>query len=152
MEQAGQSLADLQSQYEALDNAHAGSQQAFQSAEHAFLREQAGLLAQQLSPDAPCPVCGALHHPAPAQLAPDAPSEQQVQAARALAEEAAAKRNTGFAAVSAAQEKLHHNPSENISFQTDFFIYPAFLSKKEGFTPYTVPVLLCFLPFSCKNA
>ncbi|MGN1030045.1 MAG: SbcC/MukB-like Walker B domain-containing protein, partial [Butyricicoccaceae bacterium] len=53
-----------------------------------FLMEQSGILAQQLEPDMPCPVCGSTSHPRPAQLIEEAPSEQQVQSTREKAEAA----------------------------------------------------------------
>lgn len=55
-----------------------------------FLEEQAGILAQSLKQNEPCPVCGSLVHPAPAVLSETAVSEAEVKAAkeaRAKAEE-----------------------------------------------------------------
>lgn len=54
----------------------------FRTMERAYLREQAGLLARELAPGMPCPVCGSSEHPAPAVAAADAPSEGALKAAR----------------------------------------------------------------------
>ena len=45
----------------------------------AFLDEQAGILAQTLVEDQPCPVCGSIHHPAPAVQNPGAPSKDELE-------------------------------------------------------------------------
>ncbi len=54
----------------------------------AFLDEQAGMLASTLQENAPCPVCGSLHHPALARLSEAAPAEADVEAAKARADAA----------------------------------------------------------------
>lgn len=58
------------------------------SAEQAFLAEQAGILATGLEEGLACPVCGATHHPKPARLTEGAPTEAVLKAKRATAEEA----------------------------------------------------------------
>lgn len=47
-----------------------------------FLGAQAGLLAKELEPGNPCPVCGSREHPQLAQLNGSAPNEEQVKAAK----------------------------------------------------------------------
>ena len=51
--------------------------------ERAYLGAQAGLLAQQLEPGEPCPVCGAVDHPQPAAVPELAPSKEEWEAAKA---------------------------------------------------------------------
>ena len=50
--------------------------------EKSFLDAQAGLLANTLEDSRPCPVCGSLTHPSPAQLCEDAVSEEEYKSAR----------------------------------------------------------------------
>ncbi|MBQ8827883.1 MAG: SMC family ATPase [Clostridia bacterium] len=51
--------------------------------ERAFFDAQAGILASGLAEGKPCPVCGAVHHPAPAELCESAPSDEDVKKAKA---------------------------------------------------------------------
>ena len=53
-----------------------------------FLAAQAGLLARDLTEGEPCPVCGAVHHPAPAETPKDVPDQAEVNRAKTLAETA----------------------------------------------------------------
>ena len=43
-----------------------------------FLREQAGILAESLNENEPCPVCGSTNHPCIAQKSDTAPSENEL--------------------------------------------------------------------------
>lgn len=78
--------SDLQDQYEEAQNVYIkaaaaadASQQKYQKMHRAFLDEQAGLLAQTLQPGMPCPVCGSLDHPMPAEKSPEAPTEAALE-------------------------------------------------------------------------
>ncbi len=63
----------------------------YQQCSNAFLAEQAGILAQELTEGVPCRVCGSLHHPHPARKSENAPTEAQLNQAKAAAEQAQAE-------------------------------------------------------------
>lgn len=96
LDQLRESLASCQDQARAARTAQQRYQTAalrseesvrlYEELERAFLDAQAGLLARSLAPGVPCPVCGSLHHPAPAALNAAAPTEAQVKEARQTAE------------------------------------------------------------------
>ena len=66
----------------------AGAQTRYDAIFDAFMRSQAGLLAQSLKDGEPCPVCGALSHPAPCPASACAASEEDVNAAQRTLREA----------------------------------------------------------------
>lgn len=53
-----------------------------------FFAEQAGLIANSLKENEPCPVCGSKEHPKPAGLSENAPTEAEVKAAKTAADNA----------------------------------------------------------------
>lgn len=64
----------------------------YEAAYESFFREQAGILAQELKEEEPCPVCGSVLHPKKAVLSAQAATQAQVESAKNNRERAEAIR------------------------------------------------------------
>lgn len=71
----------------------------------AFLKEQAGILAENLSAGCPCPVCGSTVHPDPAKLPDHAVTELEVEQAKKTRAAAEEKRDLAYLAFEAEKTK-----------------------------------------------
>ena len=76
------------------------AQQVYMSADQLFRRDQAGLLARDLTPGQPCPVCGSVHHPSPARGVTGAPNKEELEALAAVMETARTAYNEALQASS----------------------------------------------------
>lgn len=80
--------ADAQNDYRKAREAADTAAEIFLQNNRAFLDGQAGILAEELKDGLPCPVCGSIHHPSPAQRNAHAPSEETLNFLRTRMEEA----------------------------------------------------------------
>lgn len=81
-------LLELQEKYLKASGIWDGQRKTAEEMRRRYDDEQAGILAESLRENEPCPVCGSLHHPEPAQKTAGAPSKEEVEEAEANAEEA----------------------------------------------------------------
>jgi exonuclease SbcC len=72
-------LKKKQAVYIADEQNHSQAERIFEAREKLFLDCQAGILASDLQPGVPCPVCGSLEHPSPARQAEGAPSQAELE-------------------------------------------------------------------------
>ncbi|MCQ2538453.1 MAG: SMC family ATPase, partial [Lachnospiraceae bacterium] len=67
------------------------AQKAWNDKNRAYLANQAGILAEGLNEDEPCPVCGSLHHPKLAEKSAEAPTKEQLEQLKTASEAAEKK-------------------------------------------------------------
>ena len=78
----------------------------YRKKQQAFLDDQAGILAETLRENEPCPVCGSLTHPMPAVKTAQAPTKAQVESAQKKWNEARAKLQTASESASSRKGTL----------------------------------------------
>ena len=91
LHQIDKKLSRAQQEYRAMQETAEKSQASYDHMRKAYLDEQAGILAQDLTDGQACPVCGATHHPHPANLSTEAPTKEQLEQAEELADQSAKK-------------------------------------------------------------
>ena len=82
-------LDRAQQEYREKQSAAEELQAAYDHMRKAYLDEQAGVLAQDLTDGQACPVCGSTHHPNPAKISMEAPTKEQLERTEILVGQAA---------------------------------------------------------------
>lgn len=75
-------LKQLQELYLKLERKELLARQAYEETEHRYRHNLAGILASELEENRPCPVCGSLHHPAPAAVTEEHLTREKVDQAK----------------------------------------------------------------------
>jgi exonuclease SbcC len=88
-----------------MNAALAAAQESAEEARLARERGKAAVLAEVLEDDKPCPVCGSIHHPAPAVALVAPPTEQEVEALLGQVVEAEKRRSLASDRVATAEKK-----------------------------------------------
>ena len=109
LEEAAQKL---QNAYKDVAEQASAAQQKYTQYNRMYFDAQAGILAQQLETGVPCPVCGSMEHPMPAQLAETAPTEAELEKLKKASEQAEAQARKASSAAAAALAKVNAKAEE----------------------------------------
>ena len=88
MEYLGRTKEKKAQQWQAARTDYQKANARYETLYEGFFKEQAGILAAELTEGKPCPVCGSIHHPQKAPVSEHAPTQLQVQYAREALQEA----------------------------------------------------------------
>ncbi|MBR3796446.1 MAG: SMC family ATPase [Clostridia bacterium] len=111
-------LAQKKKEYIEAEEKSLRLRQAYDGKNKAFLDEQAGVMAAALTRGAPCPVCGSLDHPCPAQLSENAPTEADVKQAK-REYEAAQSRTEAASRAASTQKGIVETERETLRRELD---------------------------------
>lgn len=135
-ENASKRLRSTQEAFEKAMADYTCRKEEYDSMNSAFLKEQAGILAEGLEEEKPCPVCGSLHHPLLAKKSLDAPTEEELKAAKEQAEEAreiseslSLKAGSEKSAMEEKKDTIMQMTKEELGDDVEFADIPAVISE-----------------------
>lgn len=86
-EKQKQILSAMQQEYLQAEQEEVAAGTEYETVERGYRRAMAGILADELQENEPCPVCGSVHHPKKAEVPQGVPTPQQVEEKKLLFEE-----------------------------------------------------------------
>lgn len=103
---AREAMEQREARWAALEAEQRALSQSLEQLKYRFYNSQAQLLAKKLKLGEPCPVCGSLHHPNPAQETHESVTREEVEAAEQAKQQADTRLNDAHQQLSSARAQL----------------------------------------------